>query len=148
MLEFGLDFWDYATFVVLFFLGTAALVSLIWLAGLPGRIAIARNHPDAEAVKMMGYAGFLAAVPWINTFIWAFKPTNIVDIRRYPKAEAEAIAEEIARLRGQTSTTRLRKTDPPGKSPSPEKLRAIGHGTWVRIAVCVRLRHLACFLQV
>ena len=45
MLEFRLDFWDYLTFVVLFFLGTAALVSLIWLAGLPGRIAIARKHP-------------------------------------------------------------------------------------------------------
>ena len=120
MLEFRLDFWDYLTFVVLFLLGTAALVSLIWLAGLPGRIAIARKHPDAEAVKMMGYAGFLAAVPWIQAFIWAFKPTTIVDIRRYPKAEAEAIAEEITRLRGQTSTSKTPKIDPPGKSPSPE----------------------------
>ena len=120
MLEFRLDFWDYVTFVVLFLLGTAALVSLIWLAGLPGRIAIARKHPDAEAVKMMGYAGFLAAVPWIQAFIWAFKPTAIVDIRRYPKAEAEAIAEEITRLRGQTSTSKPPKIDPPGKSPSPK----------------------------
>src|SRR4029077_9540465 len=111
MLEFKLDFWDYATFVVLTLLGAAALVSLIWLAGLPGRIAIARKHPDAEAVRMMGYAGFLAAVPWIQAFIWAFKPTTMVDIRRYSKAEAEATAEEISRLRGQTSAGKPPKID-------------------------------------
>ena len=120
MLEFRLDFWDYATFIVLFLLGAAGVVSMIWLAGLPGRIAIARKHPDAEAVKMMGYAGFLAAVPWIQAFIWAFKPTDIVDIRRFPKAEAEAIEEEITRLKGQTSTSKPPKIDPPGKSPSPK----------------------------
>ena len=120
MLEFKLDFWDYATFVVLFLLGIAGFLSAMWLAGLPGRIAIARKHPEAEAVKMMGYAGFLAAVPWINAFIWAFKPTDIVDIRRYPKAEAEAIEEELARLRGETSASKPPKIDPPGKSPSPK----------------------------
>jgi len=120
MLEFKLDFWDYATFVVLFLLGIAGFLSAMWLAGLPGRIAIARKHPEAEAVKMMGYAGFLAAVPWINAFIWAFKPTDIVDIRRYPKAEAEAIEEEIARLRGQTSAKKPPKIDPPEKRPSPK----------------------------
>ena len=88
LLGFKVDFWDYATFLVLFLLGAAGLITVVWLAGLPGRIAIARKHPDAEAVKMMGYAGFLAAVPWIQAFIWAFKPTDIVDIRRLPKAEA------------------------------------------------------------
>ena len=120
MLEFKLDFWDYATFVVLFLLGGAGVVSMIWLAGLPGRIAIARKHPDAEAVKMMGYAGFLAAVPWIQAFIWAFKPTDIVDVRRFPKAEAKAIEEEISRLRGHASTKKPSKIGPPEKSPSPE----------------------------
>jgi hypothetical protein len=98
LLGFKLDFWDYATFAVLMLLVLAGLITVVWLAGLPGRIAIARKHPDAEAVKMMGYAGFLAAVPWIQAFIWAFKPTDIVDIRRFPAAEAKGIDEEIARL--------------------------------------------------
>ena len=98
LLGFKLDFWDYATFTVLMLLVLAGLITVVWLAGLPGRIAIARKHPDAEAVKMMGYAGFLAAVPWIQAFIWAFKPTDIVDIRRFPAAEAKGIDEEIARL--------------------------------------------------
>ncbi|HUK82866.1 MAG TPA: DUF3302 domain-containing protein [Verrucomicrobiae bacterium] len=102
MLGFEIGFWDYVTFLVLFTLLVACLVFLVWLAGLPGRIAIARKHPDAEAVQLMGYAGFLVAVPWIQAFIWAFKPTDIVDIRRFPAAEAKGIDEDIARLSGKT----------------------------------------------
>ena len=95
MLGFELDFWDYITFATLIVLGAAFLVALVFILGLPGRIAIARKHPDAEAVNIMGWAGFLAIVPWIQAFIWAFKPTNVVDIRRYPKAEDAAIDEKI-----------------------------------------------------
>ena len=100
MLGFELDFWDYATFLTLFLCVLAVGAIWLFLAGLPGRIAIQRKHPDAEAVQMMGYAGFLAAVPWIQAFIWAFKPTDIVDIRRFPAQEAKGIDEEIARLSG------------------------------------------------
>jgi hypothetical protein len=52
MLGFELDFWDYATFATFALAGAAAILAYIWLAGLPGRIAIARKHPDAEAVKL------------------------------------------------------------------------------------------------
>jgi len=101
MLGFELDIWDYLTFLALAVSVLGGLAGLVWLAGLPGRIAIARKHPDAEAVKLLGYAGFLPVVPWIQAFVWAFKPTNIVDIRRFPKAEAAGIDEEIARLKGE-----------------------------------------------
>jgi len=101
MLGFELDTWDYLTFVALLILAVAAMIVLVLVASLPGKIAIARNHPDAEAVKMMGWAGFLAVVPWIQAFIWAFKPTDIIDIRRWPAEERESIAREIARLRGE-----------------------------------------------
>ena len=100
MLGFDLDVWDYLTFLTLMILVAGFLTGLVLMAGLPGKIAIARNHPDAEAVKMMGWAGFLAVVPWINAFIWAFKPTDIIDIRRFPAEERESVAKEIARLRG------------------------------------------------
>lgn len=102
LLGFKLDFWDYATFVVLFLMVMFVLGFLVWLAGLPGRIAIARKHPDAEAVKLLGYAGFLTVVAWLKAFLWAFKPTDIVDIRRFPKEEAQGIADDIARLSNQT----------------------------------------------
>jgi hypothetical protein len=100
LLGFELDFWDYATFATLMILGAGFVTALVLVAGLPGRIAIARKHPDAEAVNIMGWAGFLPIVPWIQAFIWAFKPTDIVDIRRFPREEARAVDEEIARLKG------------------------------------------------
>ena len=122
LLGFKLDFWDYATFVVLFLLVMSALVFLVWLAGLPGRIAIARKHPDAEAVKVMGYAGFLTVVAWMQAFIWAFKPTEIVDIRRFPKEEAKGIDEDIGRLSGKPlpAATKTPEADPPGKAANKE----------------------------
>jgi hypothetical protein len=75
MLGFELDVWDGATFVVPFVCLVLFLAFVVWLAGLAGHIAIARKHPDAEAVKLMGYAGFLPIVPWIQAFFWALKPT-------------------------------------------------------------------------
>ena len=96
MLGFPLGFWDYVTFAVLMLLGAAALTAAVLLLGLPGRIARSRNHPDAEAVNVMGWAGGLAVVPWIQAFIWAFKPTDVIDIRRFPQAEQEAIRSTAA----------------------------------------------------
>ena len=99
MLGFELDFWDYATFATAALAGLAGVLIYIWIAGLPGRIALARKHPEAEAVKIMGWAGLLPTIlPWIQAFIWAFKPTDIVDIRRFPKEEAKALDEEASRL--------------------------------------------------
>jgi hypothetical protein len=101
VLGFDLDVWDYLTFLTLALMGAAFVAFWVWLAGLPGRIAIARKHPEAEAVNLLGWAGLLPTIyPWVQAFIWAFKPTNIIDIRRYPREEAQWIEEEIARLRG------------------------------------------------
>jgi hypothetical protein len=113
MLGFDLDFWDYLTFASFAIVAVAGVILALLIAGLPGRIAIARKHPDAEAVNIMGYAGFLPLVPWIQAFIWAFKPTDIVDIRRFPKEEAIGIDEEIARLKGEPGSPHA-STDTPG----------------------------------
>jgi hypothetical protein len=39
-------------------------------------------------------------LPWIQAFMWAFKPTDVIDVRRFPREEAMVIAEENARQRG------------------------------------------------
>jgi hypothetical protein len=118
MLGFELDIWDYLTFLTGFVAAMAGIVILLWVAGLPGQIAIAHKHPEAEAVKIMGYAGFLAVVPWIQAFIWAFKPTDVVDIRRFPAEEARATEEEIARLKGTTVTNQT--SVPANNEPAPD----------------------------
>jgi hypothetical protein len=104
MLGFELDIWDYLTFAVLFALIGAFLTVAVLVLGLPGRIAIARKHPDADAINTMGWLGFLAVVPWMQAFMWAFKPTDVVDIRYFPRQEQQNIGEEIARLTGKPST--------------------------------------------
>jgi hypothetical protein len=105
MLGFKLDFWDYLTFASLAIVAIAIVVVIVFLGSLPGRIAIARKHPDAEAVKIMGWTGLFFAVPWIQAFGWAFKPTNVVDIRYFPKQEQENITDETKILLGKASPT-------------------------------------------
>jgi hypothetical protein len=104
MLGFKLDIWDYLTFAVLLALIGAFLTAAVFVLGLPGRIAIARKHPDADAIKLMGWLGFLAIVPWMQAFMWAFKPTSVVDIRYFPKQEQESIHEMIAKMQGNSAT--------------------------------------------
>ncbi len=67
LLGFHVGFWDYATFLVLFILVAAGLALAVFVLGLLGRIAIARKHPEADAVYLMGWIGFLAVVPWIQS---------------------------------------------------------------------------------
>lgn len=101
MLGFHVGFWDYITFLAILFIVLGFLGVIVFLLGLPGRIAIARNHPDAEAINLMGWVGFLAVVPWIQAFIWAFKPADVVDIRRFPEEERRATEAMIARMSGE-----------------------------------------------
>lgn len=119
LLGFKVTTWDFITFGVLFVCMLIGLIFIVWVAGLPGRIAVARKHPDAEAVKVMGYAGLLPVAPWIQAFIWAFKPTDIIDIRRFPKEEAEGIDHEIERLKGPQKPKKA-KAEPEPKAPVAE----------------------------
>ena len=112
MLGFQIDFWDYVTFAAIAVIVFAALGLAVFVLGLPGRIAIARNHPEADAVNLMGWVGFVAVVPWIQALIWAFKPTDVIDIRNMPEAERRETEKMIARLKG--------KTKPPAGAPARE----------------------------
>lgn len=114
---FEITFWDWMTFLTALLASVAVIIALLWIAGLPGKIAIARHHPEAEAVKIMGYAGFLAVVPWIQAFIWAFKPTDVVDIRRFPREVEKGTEEDIARLKG---TDTKPASSPTSGNPSPD----------------------------
>jgi hypothetical protein len=119
LLGFQLDIWDYLTFASIFLLVVSGVLFWIWLAGLPGRIAIARKHPEAEAVKLLGWAGLLPTIyPWIQAFIWAFKPTEVIDIRRFPRDEQKGIEEEISRLSGKTPVEETKAPDE--AKPAPE----------------------------
>jgi len=117
MLGFKLDIWDFLTFAVALALVAAFLTIAVLILGLPGRIAIARKHPDADAINTMGWLGFLAVVPWMQAFMWAFKPTDVVDIRYFPKQEQQNINDNLARLTGKAELKKMsaEDTEPPAK---------------------------------
>ena len=100
LLGFQVGIWDYATFLVLAVLVAAGLALAIFVLGLPGRIAIARKHPEAEAVYLMGWIGFVAVVPWIQALGWAFKPTTVIDVRNLPRQEQLQTDAMLAKMTG------------------------------------------------
>jgi hypothetical protein len=116
LLGFEPDGWDYLAIACIFVLVIAGLAVGVFVLGLPGRIAIARKHPEAEAVNLMGWAGCLAVVPWIKAFGWAFKPTEVIDVRYFPGQEQHNIDAEIAKLRGKP----LAKATPVESQPKVE----------------------------
>jgi hypothetical protein len=119
LVGFQIDFWDYVTFASLAVIVMASLAVAVFILGLPGRIAIARNHPEADAIYLMGWIGFLAVVPWIQALIWAFKPTDVVDIRQMPRARQRDTEAMISRLTGQAPPPHAPPAERPGKSPTP-----------------------------
>jgi len=110
--ELGL--YDYLAFAAVFVAGAGILAFAVFMLGLPGRLAIARKHPEAEAVNLMGWAGFVAVVPWFQALVWAFKPTDVVDVRRFPRQEQAAEREELARLSGKALPEEKPPATPPG----------------------------------
>jgi len=124
LVGFQIGFWDYVTFASLAVIVMSFLALAVFILGLPGRIAIARNHPEADAIYLMGWIGFLAIVPWIQALIWAFKPTDVIDIRQMPRERQRETEEMIARLRGQAPSPHaappphdVAPAEPPGRSP-------------------------------
>src|SRR4051794_26129280 len=118
LLGFSIGFWDYVTFLSLFAIVAAGLAVAIFILGLPGRIAIARNHPEAEAVYLMGWVGFLAVVPWIQALAWAFRPTTVIDVRYMPEERRIETEAQIAKLGGKSpSATTPPETQPGDASP-------------------------------
>lgn len=109
---FKIDGWDLLTFAVILLSIVIVLTAAVFVLGLPGRIAIARNHPDAEAVNLMGWLGFLAIIPWIQAFMWAFKPTDVIDIRRYPERERLRIRQMIDKMKGVPESSDATKPKP------------------------------------
>ena len=104
--------------MALFVLTVAGLGFIVFVLGLPGRIAIARNHPEAEAVYLMGWVGFLAVVPWVQALAWAFRPTMVIDVRYMPEERRLETEATIAKLTGKAPSATALLENEPGDTPS------------------------------
>ncbi|MBE9476040.1 MAG: DUF3302 domain-containing protein [Proteobacteria bacterium] len=75
----GLDIFAWIVLIVMI---ATVLIGFIALAKLPGKIALDRGHPQAEAVNVAGWLGALAlGVFWPLAMVWAFthspEPTDV-----------------------------------------------------------------------
>lgn len=117
----ALGFYDYVTFSALIFILVGAMAVVLFFLGLPGRIAKQRNHPDADAVNLMGWLGFLGVVPWIQALIWAIKETDVVDIRRFPPEEQEVLDIQAKKYLSERTKKPKAKPGDAGQGTSEEQ---------------------------
>ena len=78
-------------FIILTILITIGILVFIELAGMPGRIARERDHPEAAAINILGWLGFpLGLVPWLIAMVWAnMRPPPIAIVRTDTNIEEE-----------------------------------------------------------
>jgi hypothetical protein len=70
---FSMDMLSIVALVLLIFM-IGLIISLIWfLGGMPGRVAASRNHPNAQAIQVGGWASlFCGVVIWPIVLMWAY----------------------------------------------------------------------------
>jgi hypothetical protein len=68
-----IDGFDLFAFLVLAVLLATAVVIVVFLGGLPGRIARSSNHPYAKAINAAGWISLVTlGALWPIAFVWAF----------------------------------------------------------------------------
>ena len=69
------DGFDYLAFLVFAVLFAVAVVLVIFVGGLPGKVARRRNHPHANAITAAGWISLITlGALWPIAFVWAFVP--------------------------------------------------------------------------
>ncbi len=65
-------FLHWLTLIVLCIVPVVAAYVIYRLGRLPGAIARARNHPQADAVSICGWMGIITLVLWPLALVWAY----------------------------------------------------------------------------
>lgn len=94
LIDFKLDGYDYATFLILLLVVIAFFYAMVTLGGLPGKLAEKRKHPHADSVKLGGWIGLFTVFPWIHALIWAYHDSLTIDVRKLPKDMREKTENE------------------------------------------------------
>ena len=75
---------DIFALLVIFVIIAAAIWIVVTLGALPGKLAAARNHPQTDAINILGWIGILTmGIGWLIAIVWAYtKPiANIEEMR-------------------------------------------------------------------
>lgn len=78
---------EFFALLILLILLVTAVAAWAMLGMLPGKIARARNHPQAEAISVCGWCGVITMGLLLPVaFIWAYTNTNASTGERENKA--------------------------------------------------------------
>ena len=69
-------FLHWLTLLVLIIMPVLLAYVVYRLGSLPGEIARARNHPQADAITVCGWMGIITLVLWPLALIWAYLAPN------------------------------------------------------------------------
>lgn len=74
-----MGFIDVVTLGIILFVVATLVAFLLWLASLPGKIARARGHAQADAVNVAGWLSLLTGfTTWPLALVWAyFRPITV-----------------------------------------------------------------------
>ena len=76
--------------IVLFVLVAAAIWLVVVIGNIPGKMARAAGHPQAEAINMLAWIGLLTlGVGWLAALVWA---------RLKPIAPGPQLEQRVAEL--------------------------------------------------
>ncbi|MCP4223135.1 MAG: DUF3302 domain-containing protein [Actinomycetia bacterium] len=74
-----------------------ALSIFLWLGSLPGKTAARRNHPQAEAINILGWVGLVfGGVGWVVAPTWAHMRPVFAPVGASPAAGTAATPEAPA----------------------------------------------------
>jgi len=95
----GVDYFAWFVFIVIIVSAAGIFVAL---AGLPGKLARERQHPQAEAINAAGWLGLLLTlgVVWLLAVVWALtKPSGVPT--EETSRENDVLKRRIAELEAQ-----------------------------------------------
>ncbi len=79
-------------FIILLLLGLLLIWLYVELASFPGKKAKERNHPQADAINILGWIGpFLAGAGWAVALVWAYT----TPVSEYAQRTADAKAADM-----------------------------------------------------
>jgi len=91
---------DIFALIVILVIIAAVIWIVVTLGALPGKIATEKQHPQAEAINILGWIGILTmGVGWFIAIVWAYtKPIGGVGDAGLA-GRVEALEQEIQRLK-------------------------------------------------
>jgi uncharacterized membrane protein len=90
---------DIFALIVILVIIAAAIWIIVTLGSLPGQIAREKNHPQVEAINILGWIGILTlGIGWFVAIVWAYtKPPGAVNAELLRRIEE--LETELAQLR-------------------------------------------------